>query len=115
MPGGELAAIEACKVVKEPLLALGGGIKRFRGAWAYTLWGQGTRVVRIEWHDARGAKETTLVSSPDPDALADAIQRARDAAAARSGARVEVEPAQVPSEAGSQGEAEEAARRVTDP
>ena len=78
-----LERIDACRVVDEPLLALGGGVKRFRGAWAYTLWGQGTRVVRFEWHGADGAKKATLVSSPDPDALAAAVERARGTGRAR--------------------------------
>jgi hypothetical protein len=74
-----LERIDACRVVDEPLLALGGGVKRFRGAWAYTLWGQGTRVVRLEWHNAHGAKKATRVSSSDPDALAAAVEHARGA------------------------------------
>lgn len=77
-----LEGIESVVVRDYPALALGGGVKRLDGAWAYTLWGQGTRVVRIEWHDARGKKHATIVSSPDPDKLAAAIQQARGAAGA---------------------------------
>ncbi|MBI4955214.1 MAG: hypothetical protein HY908_24535 [Myxococcales bacterium] len=75
-----LDGIASCEVRDYPQLALGGGIKRVAGAWAYTLWGQGTRAVRIEWRDARGRKHATILSSPDPDALAATIQLARGAA-----------------------------------
>lgn len=72
--------IVTCVVKDIPALALGGGIKYVDGAWAYTLFGQGTRVVRIDWKDAKGGTHATIVSSPDPDKLAAVIQRARGAA-----------------------------------
>jgi hypothetical protein len=81
-----LEGVDSCEAKDYPQLAFGGGVKWVAGAWAYTLWGQGTRAVRIEWHDARGKKHATIVSSPDPDALAAAILTAR--AAATSGARI---------------------------
>jgi hypothetical protein len=78
--------VDSCEVRDYPVLRFGGGVKWVDGAWAYTLWGQGTRVVRIEWHDAGGKKHATIISSPDPDALAAAIQKAR--AGATTGARI---------------------------
>jgi hypothetical protein len=90
-----LDGIVSCEVRDYPMLALGGGIKRVDGAWAYTLWGQGTRVVRIEWRDPGGGEHATIVSSPDPDKLAASILQARGAARTgargKAGARVEVE------------------------
>jgi hypothetical protein len=104
-----LEGIESCEVKDYPQLAYGGGIKWVAGAWAYTLWGQGTRTVRIEWHDARGKKHATIVSSPDPDALAAAIQRAR--AGAASGARIATAAAEVEGGEQVEEEAEGEARR----
>jgi hypothetical protein len=72
-----LAGITSCVARDYPELGFGGGVKRVDGAWAYTLWGQGERVVRIEWRDAAGRRQATIVSSPDPDALAALINRAR--------------------------------------
>ncbi len=69
-----------------PALALGGGVKRIDGAWGYTLWGHGTVAVRIEWRNAKGKPKSTIVSSPDPVALAASIEKAR--AGAASGLRV---------------------------
>jgi hypothetical protein len=69
--------IDKCEVRDYPQLAFGGGIKRVDGAWAYTLFGQGTRALRIEWRDASGSTHATILTSPDPDKLAATIQRAR--------------------------------------
>lgn len=87
-----IASIEKCEARDYPVLRLSGGIKYIDGAWAYTLWGQGTRVVRMEWTDASGKKRATMVSSPSPDALAAAIQKARSGAGAKSDERARVAP-----------------------
>lgn len=69
--------IDSVVVRDYPALALGGGIKRYDGAWAYTLWGQGTRFVRIEWHDESGGKNSTILWAQDPDMFAAIIEKAR--------------------------------------
>jgi len=71
--------IESCVVKDYPSLNFAGGIKRIDGAWAYTLYGHGTRVVRIEWRDAAGRKRATILASKDPDEFAASVQRARSA------------------------------------
>lgn len=95
-----IEAIDSVVVRDYPALALGGGIKWYDGAWAYTLWGQGTRFVRIEWHDPdpSGKKNSTIVWAQDPDKLAAIIQEARTGKKVRveefEGAPAEVEEEQ---------------------
>lgn len=84
-----VASIEDCKAVKYDWKDYGGwGIRRGAdGSWAYNMVGDAGRAVRIEWVDAKGKKNVTLVASPDPEALARAIQQARLGAGA-PGARI---------------------------
>lgn len=81
-----IGAIRDCKAVKYDWMTYGGwGIRRgMDGSWAYNMVGDAGRAVRIEWTDAKGKKQVTLVASPNPDALAAAIQEARGAAGARA-------------------------------
>lgn len=91
----------------------GWGIRRgWDGSTAYNMVGDAGRAVRIEWTNARGRKQVTLVASPDPEALAAAIQEARSAAAPRArvgsgaGARVAPSPDMTEFEAEAEAEAE---------
>jgi hypothetical protein len=88
-----LAAITESKAVDYSWMDYGGwGIRRGRdGSWAYNMVGDAGRAVRIEWTDPKGKKQVTLVASPDPEALARAIQRARTPA--RPKLRVAPDPA----------------------
>lgn len=83
-------SIESCVVKDIPALAFAGGIKRVDGAWAYTLYGHGTRVVRIKWRSAAGKKCATILSSNDPDAFAELVERARTVASTKVRVRAEV-------------------------
>jgi hypothetical protein len=93
-----VSKIEDCRAVKYNWMEYGGwGIRRGAdGSWAYNMVGDAGRAVRIEWVDEKGKQQTTLVASPDPEALARAIQEARGVAlgsaieekAAGAGARI---------------------------
>ncbi|MFO0613144.1 MAG: hypothetical protein U0414_11170 [Polyangiaceae bacterium] len=76
-----LDAITRVEVKDYPMLSIGGGIKRYDGAWAYVLAQDTSRAVRIEWKKPGGGAQATILSSSDPDALAAHIQRARGVAA----------------------------------
>lgn len=80
-----LDQIEACDAVAYDWKRYGGfGIRRARdGSWAYNMMGDQGRAVRVKWRDDKGAEVITLISTPDPEGLAVAVRRARDAA--RSG------------------------------
>lgn len=79
-----VSRIEDCRAVEYSWLEYGGwGIRRGRdGSWAYNMVGDAGRAVRIEWVDEKGKDQTTLVASPNPEALARAIQEARGVALA---------------------------------
>jgi Protein of unknown function (DUF3093) len=100
--------IRACKAVTYDWKTYGGwGIRRGRdGSWAYNMVGDAGRAVRIEWTDAKGKEHVTLVASPDPEALARAIDAAR--AAARPKLRVAPDPRLAEFEAEAEAEAEAA-------
>lgn len=100
--------IQDCKAVQYDWKQYGGfGIRRgLDGSWAYNMMGDAGRACRIEWLDARGKKQVTLVASPDPEALARAIQRARGAAPPRL--RVASEPRDAEFDAEAEDEAEAA-------
>jgi hypothetical protein len=68
------------------------------------MMGDRGRACRIEWLDSKGKKQVLLVASPDPDALARAIQQARGAAAPR--ARIATDPHDAEFEAEAEAEAE---------
>jgi hypothetical protein len=74
-----VSAIQDCQAVKYNWMTYGGwGIRRGRdGSWAYNMVGDAGRAVRIEWTDTKGKKQVTLVASPNPDALARAVNEAR--------------------------------------
>lgn len=74
-----ISKIEDCRAVKYSWMQYGGwGIRRGAdGSWAYNMVGDAGRAVRIEWVDEKGKDQTTLVASPNPEALARAIQEAR--------------------------------------
>ncbi|EYF08803.1 DUF3093 family protein [Chondromyces apiculatus] len=56
----------------------GWGIRRGAdGSKAYNIMGDAGRAVRIVWRDDRGKEQVYLIASPNPEALAAAIQRAR--------------------------------------
>ena len=88
-----ISKIEDCRAVNYSWLEYGGwGIRRGAdGSWAYNMVGDAGRAVRIEWVDEKGKDQTTLVASPNPEALARAIQEARGVA---------VVPAEEPAVAG---------------
>lgn len=77
-----LDKIEACDAVAYDWKRYGGfGIRRGRdGSWAYNMMGDQGRAARVKWRDEKGSEVTTLVSTPDPEGLAVAVRRARDAA-----------------------------------
>lgn len=87
-----LSSIRDAKAVDYDWKTYGGwGIRRgWDDSWAYNMVGDAGRAVRIEWTDAKGKKQVTLVASPNPDALARAIREAR--AAARPKLRVAAGP-----------------------
>lgn len=101
-----IESIQACQAVKYDWKAYGGwGIRRgWDGSWAYNMVGDAGRAVRLEWTDPKGKKQVTLVASPDPDALARAIDEARGAARPRL--RVAPEPDMAEFEAEAEAEAE---------
>lgn len=74
-----LARIESCEAVSYDWKRYGGfGIRRgLDGSWAYNMMGDQGRAVRIVWRDESGDRVTTLLSSPDPEAFAAAVLRAR--------------------------------------
>lgn len=82
--------IEACDAVAYDWKRYGGfGIRRARdGSWAYNMMGDQGRAVSVKWRDEKGSLVTTLVSTPDPEGLAVAVRRARDAAKAPAHARI---------------------------
>ena len=49
------------------------------GEWIYNMPGDGGRAVRIRWRNAKGKAKVTLIGTKEPEALADAIARARRA------------------------------------
>lgn len=71
----ELHSIEAVDVVKVSWLA-GSGIRLTREGWLYNAWGRGA--VRLRF--AGGLRFT--IGSDEPEALATAVERARELAAA---------------------------------
>ena len=77
-----LAAIKDCEAVDYDWKQYGGwGIRKGRdGSWAYNMMGDAGRAVRMEWTDEKGRDQVTLVASPNPDALARAIQTAKGGA-----------------------------------
>lgn len=81
-----ISAIGDCRAIKYNWMNYGGwGIRRGRdGSWAYNMIGDAGRAVCIDWTDANGKAQTTLLASPNPDGLAHAINEAR----ARAGAPV---------------------------
>lgn len=76
-----IAAIESAEVVEFDWKRLGGwGIRRsFSGEWIYNMPGDGGRLVRIAWHDARGRRRVIQIGSPRADELLHQIQRAQRA------------------------------------
>jgi hypothetical protein len=103
-----LESIRDARAVEYDWKTYGGwGIRRgLDGSWAYNMMGDAGRAVRLEWTDARGKKQVTLVASPSPDALARAIQEAR--VAARPNIRVAPAPDLAEFEAEAEAEAEAA-------
>ncbi len=101
-----VSAIQDCQAVKYNWMTYGGwGIRRGRdGSWAYNMVGDAGRAVRIEWTDTKGKKQVTLVASPNPDALARAVNEAR--AGARPKLRVAPDPRLAEFEAEAEAEAE---------
>ena len=76
-----VAAIESSGVVDYDWKKFGGwGIRRARdGEWIYNMPGDGGRAVRIVWRDPKGRRRVTLIGTPNADALAQQIERARAA------------------------------------
>ena len=76
-----IAAIESAEVVTFEWMRVGGwGIRRsFAGEWIFNMPGDGGRLVRIVWRDARGKRRVIQVGSPRADELLRQIQRAREA------------------------------------
>lgn len=105
-----VAAITGCKVIDYDWKRFGGwGIKRdSEGTWAYTLMGEGKRVVEITWRED-GVEKRTVVSSRTPDELAASILQAKAAlgGSAAEGTGVRVDAATQPNAV-----AEEATREV---
>jgi len=103
-----VSRIKDCKAVQYDWKQYGGwGIRRGRdGSWAYNMMGDAGRAVRMEWTDEKGKDQVTLVASPNPDALARAIQAARGVAAPKL--RVAVDPQSAEFEAEAEAEAEAA-------
>lgn len=100
--------IKDCKAVTYDWKQYGGwGIRRGRdGSWAYNMMGDAGHAVRMEWTDEKGRDQVTLVASPNPEALARAIQSARGVAAPKL--RVAVDPVASEFEAEAEAEAEAA-------
>ncbi len=74
-------AIESCEVTDYDWTEYGGwGIKYSGAGWAYTVWGQSQKVVKVSWRDGDTVK-TAVFSAEDPVAVAKAVQRARGLAA----------------------------------
>lgn len=101
-----LSDITDCKAVTYDWKTYGGwGIRRgWDGSWAYNMVGDAGRAVRIEHTDAKGKKRVTLVASPNPEALARAVQQARGAETPKL--RVAKEPNLAEFEAEAEAEAE---------
>ncbi|MBK8258919.1 MAG: hypothetical protein IPK82_40450 [Polyangiaceae bacterium] len=89
-----LSSVKAAKAVNYDWKYYGGfGIRRgMDGSWAYNMVGDAGRAVRIEWTNAKGKPEVTLVASPNPEGLARAIQSARSGSTVSQGARLRVAP-----------------------
>ena len=71
-------AIESCEAMDYDVMKYGGwGLRLGRdGSWAYSLLGEGGRVVQIVWREG-GKEKKVVVSSRDPEALVKSIQSAR--------------------------------------
>jgi hypothetical protein len=76
-----IAAIQSATATRYRWTKFGGwGIKRsLNGEWIYNMPGDGGRAVRIEWTNAKGKRNVTLIGSKDPEALAAAIHQAQRA------------------------------------
>jgi hypothetical protein len=88
-----LDRIVSCGSGEYSMLRFGGfGIKRsLDGTWAFSVPGAG-RCVEIAWRDDKGTLRKVAVTSPEADALAQAINQAR-AARAGTGVRAAVDAA----------------------
>lgn len=82
------------------------------GTWAYSIWKKGVRAVRIEWKKPDGSVRRAVVTSDDPERLAEAIERAR-AGAGKVPVRVRVAADLEQDESDASEEEEEAAAEET--
>lgn len=73
-----IESIESCENIAYRWTDYGGwGVRMGRdGSWAYSVMVKGKRAVRIRWKDGNETK-ITVVSSEQPDAIIDAVARAR--------------------------------------
>ncbi len=75
-----VASIKSCEPVKYNIFKYGGyGIRYsiFDGTWAFNMPGDRRRAVRLHYRTPKGALRKFVIASPDPHALARAINRAR--------------------------------------
>ena len=83
-PRVPIESIKSAQAVDYDWKQFGGfGIRKGRdGTWAYNMMGDHGRAVRVEYEE-NGARKKLLVASPNPVALAEAIQKARTNAGVR--------------------------------
>lgn len=78
-----IAAIESAEATTYSWARFGGwGIRRGpKGEWLYNMPGDQGRAVRVVWRNAKGKRRVTLIGSKEPQAVLEAITRARRALA----------------------------------
>jgi hypothetical protein len=95
VPVGDIVEVAA---EKYPVLKYGGWGIRFAldGSVAYSVPGHGGRGVRIRYKKKNGREATAWVTSPDPEGLVGAIERARAAKGVRVAEAVPVSSQELP-------------------
>lgn len=53
------------------------GVRMYKGGWLYNFFGDGGRLVHVEWTDEKGRRRVTGIGTPDADAIVRAVQRGR--------------------------------------
>ena len=93
-PRVKAAEIVSAEVIPYPFMKYGGwGIRRgIDGSWAYTMLGGTKRVLELKYRDGERVK-TVVFSAENPEAVAAAIDCARDDATATPRVRVDSAPA----------------------
>jgi hypothetical protein len=109
IPVGDIAEVAA---EKYPVLKYGGWGIRFAldGSVAYSVPGHGGRGVRIRYKKKNGRESTAWVTTPDPEALVLAIERARAAKGIRVAEPVPVSAEELPPVAVDEADGEEKKR-----